>query len=34
MIKIIKKLANAYIHGLYEYGNLLVRDGKYIGVNM
>ena len=28
------KLAKAYMHGLYEYGNLLVRDGKYIGVNM
>ena len=34
MIKIIKKLVKVYMQGLYEYGNLLVRDGKYIGMNM
>lgn len=34
MIKIIKKLAKAYMRGVYEYGNLLVRDGKYIGMSM
>lgn len=34
MIKIIKKLVKAYMNGLYKYGDLLVRDGKYIGVNM